>query len=208
MIEHKAVSFKAESVDREERIISGYASTWDKDDGNDIILRGAFAESIAAAGSRVKVLWQHDMSAPIGKPREMREDDRGLYVESYIARTAKGDEAIELAKDGIVDEMSIGYTLGKDDYEYREDDGVRLIRRASLMEYSLVTFAMNRGAKVTSVKSVNPRDLERILRDAGYSRSLAKQVSSTAVRGLCDAGDDAEKKALDDAIRAFRAITA
>lgn len=201
-MEYKALQFKAENVDKDERIISGYASTWDVDQGNDKILRGAFSKTLSTNADRVKVLWQHQSDTPIGKPRVMREDDRGLYVESFIARTSKGDEALELAKEGIIDSMSIGFTLRADDVE-QDEEGVRMIRSLNLMEYSLVTWAMNEAAVITAVKSVHPREIERVLREAGLTRSQAKTIVSTGFRGLRDADDDAQAS-VADAIKSFK----
>ena len=116
-MEYKAIQFKADEVNAEERVISGYASTYDLDQGGDIIVRGAFTKTLAS-GRGVKVLWQHKQDTPIGKPRTMREDERGLYVEAYIAKTAKGDEVLELAREGIIDSMSIGYQVYDSDRDW------------------------------------------------------------------------------------------
>jgi HK97 family phage prohead protease len=204
-MEYKAVQFKADSVDAEKRIVSGYASTYDLDQGGDIITRGAFAKTLETQGNRVKVLWQHNSQMPIGRPISMAEDDRGLYVESYIAKTRQGDEALELAKEGIIDSMSIGYMVNESEYK---DDGVRVIKELTLMEYSLVTWPMNQGAVITGVKSVDVRDVEKTLRDAGFSRSQAKAIAGAGVKSLREADQkQATKaefiKALQESLDAF-----
>jgi HK97 family phage prohead protease len=193
-MEYKAIQFKAEDIDADKRIVSGYASTYDLDQGGDIIIRGAFQKSLETSASKVKVLWQHDPKSPIGRPVSMKEDDRGLYVESYIAKTRQGDEALELAREGIIDSMSIGYIVNESEYK---DDGVRLIKELSLMEYSLVTWPMNEAAVITGVKSLEVREIERALRDAGYSRSQAKAIACAGVRSLREAdAQEAEQAAL------------
>lgn len=204
-MEYKALQFKADNVDTEERVISGYASTWDVDQGNDKILKGAFAETLSTRADRVKVLWQHNSDMPIGKPRVMREDDRGLFVESFIARTRQGDEALELAKEGIIDSMSIGFTLSADDVEM-DEDGVRMIRRLNLMEYSLVTWPMNEAAVVTAVKSVRPKEIERVLREAGLTKSQATAIAAAGCRALREADDDADVESVADAIKSFQTL--
>ena len=193
-MEYKAIQFKAEDIDADKRIVSGYASTYDLDQGGDIIIRGAFQKSLETSASKVKVLWQHDPKSPIGRPVSMKEDDRGLYVESYIAKTRQGDEALELAREGIIDSMYIGYIVNESEYK---DDGVRLIKELSLMEYSLVTWPMNEAAVITGVKSLEVREIERALRDAGYSRSQAKAIACAGVRSLREAdAQEAEQAAL------------
>ena len=186
-MEHKALQFKAEDVSTESRIISGYASTYDLDQGGDIIVKGAFTKTLETNAKRVKVLWQHDSGTPIGRPVKMQEDERGLYVESYIAKTRQGDEALELAKEGIIDAMSIGYMVNESDYK---DDGVRVIKELTLMEYSLVTWGMNEQALITGVKSADVRNLELILREAGYSRSQAKAIAGAGLSRLREVDED------------------
>jgi len=202
-MEHKALQFKAEDVDTESRIISGYASTYDLDQGGDIIVRGAFQKTLETNAKRVKVLWQHNSQMPIGRPVKMEEDERGLYVESYIAKTRQGDEALELAKEGIIDAMSIGYMVDESDYK---DDGVRVIKELSLMEYSLVTWGMNEQALITGVKSADVRNLEIILREAGYSRSQAKAIAGAGLARLREASEpeDQDMSSLQAALNEFR----
>ena len=186
-MEHKAIQFKADDVDSDKRVISGYASTYDLDQGGDLIVRGAFQKTLETGASRVKVLWQHDSKTPIGRPNRMTEDENGLYVESYIAKTRQGDEALELAREGIIDSMSIGYMVNDSEYK---DDGIRLIKELTLMEYSLVTWPMNESAVITGVKSLEPREIERVLREAGLSRSQAKAVACAGVKSLREADQE------------------
>lgn len=182
-MEYKSLEFKAEDVDVKQRLILGYASTWDKDLGNDVIVKGAFANTLVENAGRVKVLWQHQKDNPIGKPKLMREDDKGLWTESYVAKTARGEEALELAKEGIIDSMSIGFTVNEEDEEYRED-GVRVIKSLKLYEYSLVTWPMNENATITGVKNFEPGAIERLLREAGLTRSQAKKFTCSGLKGL------------------------
>ena len=150
-MELKSVHFKADDVDNETRVFKGYASTYDKDLGGESILPGAFAKTLSERADRVKVLWQHN--EPIGRPMKMYEDGKGLYVEAKISKTRLGDEALELMRDGVIDQMSIGYSVpqGKSDYD---EDGNRMIKELKLYEFSAVTFPMNEKAFITGVKSV------------------------------------------------------
>ena len=63
-------------------VIEGYASLWGVADLNgDVVARGAFDRSVAAAGARgVRMLHQHEGRSAIGVWDELREDDRGLWV--------------------------------------------------------------------------------------------------------------------------------
>lgn len=151
-MERKAVpiEFEFKNDQSNGRTFSGYASTFDVDLGGDMIVQGAFKKTLEERASRVKILWQHD--APIGRPLRMIEDNKGLYVEGKISRTRLGDEALELMKDGVVDQMSIGFSIpqGKSD---RDENGLRIIREVKLFEFSPVTFPMNENAFIQSVKT-------------------------------------------------------
>ena len=152
-MELKSYEIKESSVDLDERTFQGYASTWDEDQTGDVIHQGAFLKSITEAfpAKRIKVLWQH--SEPLGMPIEMREDGYGLYVKGKVSKTRLGDEALELMRDGVIDRMSIGFSIpkGKSDYD---ENGVRHIREVKLMEFSPVTFPANEAAMITGVKSL------------------------------------------------------
>ena len=204
-MDFKSIQFKAEDVDVSERIFKGYASTYDLDQGGDIIVKGAFAKSLATNASRVKVLWQHKTDVPIGKPMVMREDDRGLYVEAKISDTTTGRDAMTLLRDGVIDSMSIGYIVSESDYK---DDGVRIIKELDLFEFSLVSYPMNEKAVITAVKGLDVREIERVLREAGLSKSQAAKIAAAGVKSLREAGDevklDAELKELQDAIVNFQ----
>jgi len=152
LLKNLEFDFKAKTDKRE---FEGYASTWDKDLGGDQILQGAFKKTIQERfhmhpkKSGIKILWQH--SDPLGKPIHMEEDSKGLYVKGYVSKTRLGDEALELMQDGVIDQMSIGYDVVKDDLS--EDGQTRYLKELILFEFSPVTFPMNPLADITSVKT-------------------------------------------------------
>jgi uncharacterized protein len=156
-METKALKFDESVVDTEERTFKGYASTFgNRDEVGDIIEAGAFTKTIAERGpngtKQIKILWQH--SEPLGMPTIMQEDSKGLYVEGKISKTRLGDEALELMRDGVVDKMSIGFSIpgGKSDWD--EKRGSRIIREVKLFEFSPVTFPANEMASIEDVKSI------------------------------------------------------
>ena len=150
-MERKAVHFEIKKDDIAGRVFAGYASTFDVDLGGDIITPGAFKKTIEGRQQAIKVLWQHN--EPIGKSMRLYEDSIGLFVEGKVSKTRLGDEAIELMRDGVVDQMSIGFSVpaGKSEMS---DDGLRVIREVKLYEFSAVTFPMNENAIITSVKNM------------------------------------------------------
>lgn len=147
----KTVKISNIKADKQENIISGYASYFNnKDSHDDIIMGGAFSKTIQENKNRIKVLWQHDLREPIGKPIEMIEDEKGLFTTSKISETDVGKKAMILARDGVLNEMSIGYYPIKEDYD--DNRKANIIREIKLMEYSLVTLASNPLAQLTDVK--------------------------------------------------------
>jgi len=63
---------------------SGYASLFGTVDlGQDLVMPGAFRESLASRGARgVKLLFQHDPNEPIGVWLELNEDARGAELDA------------------------------------------------------------------------------------------------------------------------------
>lgn len=133
-----------------ENTIEGYAAFFDNVDSyGDIIEKGAFTKTLQENRNRIKVLWQHDINEPIGKPIAMEEDSKGLYIKAQISQTDTGRKAMTLMRDGVIDEMSIGYDVIKDDFK----KGNRMLKEVRLWEFSPVTFAANEKAKITSAKN-------------------------------------------------------
>jgi HK97 family phage prohead protease len=164
----------------------GYAAAFNNvDSQKDIILPGAFTKSIASRGDEIVLLWQHDTREPIGKG-QIREDKRGLFLKGTLSRTDAGVKAHTLLKDGVIRQMSIGYS--PKDWEIDPKKGVRQLKEVALWEASLVTFPANDKATITNVKSLegvpfeelheHKRMVEAALRDAGASDQMATYVAS------------------------------
>ena len=153
MLSYKAVDFQLEELKSrgdDGWSFSGYASTFGNiDEGGDVVLRGAFANSLAVRVPRL--LWQHDMSEPIGKVVQLKEDDLGLHGDFLISRTSRGHDAYVLLKDGAIDSMSIGYI--PEEQEFDDVHNVRKLKSVDLLEISLVSIPMNEEARVTAVKA-------------------------------------------------------
>ena len=151
--ERKAFKFNLESVG-EGGEFSGYAAVFGNvDSGGDVIEKGAFAKTISEDFDRIKILSQHqDFELPIGKPLELREDDKGLFIRAKISDTQKGRDIQTLLKDGVLNELSIGYDAI--DFYYDGDTQVRHLKELRLWEVSIVTWGMNELAQINEVKSL------------------------------------------------------
>jgi uncharacterized protein len=177
----------------------GYASVFgDRDLSDDVVMPGAFAASLARRpAARVKMLWQHDPNAIIGRWTEMVEDGRGLYVKGKMLLTLdRGREAHELMQAGALDSLSIGYRTIRSDRD--GPDGARRLKEVDLMEVSLVTFPALESAQVSLVKGdtvPSEREFEGWLRDAGFSHRQAKAIIADgykSIRSERDAGADGQ----------------
>lgn len=169
--------------------VEGYGSVFGvRDSYDDVISAGAFKASLAAhkaAGTMPAMLWQHDAAEPIGVWTEMVEDERGLRIKGRLAMdTARGKEAHALLKMGALNGLSIGFVSKQ--WAYDRDTEVRTLTEVDLWEVSLVTFPANGASRITGVKAADeigvPKDAERILRDAGFSKSDATAFVSRVMR--------------------------
>lgn len=169
--------------------VEGYGSVFGvTDNWNDIIAAGAFAQSLAdhkAAGTMPAMLWQHDCDEPIGIWTDMVEDAKGLRIKGRLALdTTRGKEAFALLKMGALNGLSVGFISKQWSYDTETD--IRTLTEIDLWEVSIVTFPANEKARVTNVKSadeaVAPKDAEKILREAGFSKSDATAFVSRVMR--------------------------
>ena len=136
-------------IDEKMGIVKGYGSYFgNKDSDGDVIAKGAYQKTIKENGDRVRYLWQHKMDKPIGKIKELYEDDKGLMFVAEIPKTTLGNDALELMKEGIVTENSVGILP----IQKQMKDGFREITEVKLYEISAVTLAANDQAKILDVK--------------------------------------------------------
>lgn len=145
-------------------LFTGYASVFGtKDRGGDIVMPGAFTKSLQTyPPARVKMLWQHNTTEPVGIWTKFEEDARGLKADGrLILETAKGREVHALMKAGAVDGLSIGFRTIRDAVDRQK--GARLLHELELREVSIVTFPMNEDATVSSVKTLSSTNFRELL---------------------------------------------
>ncbi|WP_085248039.1 HK97 family phage prohead protease [Gilliamella mensalis] len=174
---------------------TGYGSVFGvKDSYSDIVIKGAFANSLnkwKEKGRLPALLWQHKMDEPIGYYTKMVEDDNGLYLEGQLLidddPLAKRAHAHMKAKS--LSGLSIGYILN--DYDYDNEKSAFILKDIDLWEVSVVTFPANDEARIDNVKSIfesgdipPPKEIERVLRDVGLSRTQAKAFMSEGYSSL------------------------
>src|SRR5699024_2340813 len=115
-------------------------------------IREQFAPgAIDAASEGVKLFWRH--RDPIGKVVESENRDDGWFHRSVISQTAQGDEAYQLARDGVIDRFSVGFEPVKQEIEEHDDGSLTITHtEVRLREVSLVPFPAYDTAKLTDVR--------------------------------------------------------
>ena len=186
-MKHHHLNVHLEVKEIDSRMFAGHGSVFGNVDlGGDVVMPGAFKKSLARQkGGLPPMFWMHNPDQVPGVWKEMREDDRGLYVEGELVDTQLGNEMRTLLQKKAVRGMSIGYQAADIGFD---TDGNRLLKEVDLWEVSIVSMAMNPLAQVTSAKSrlsaigeyiPTEREFERLLRDVGCSKATAKRVVAT-----------------------------
>lgn len=179
--------------DEEKSVVVGLAAAYENiDRGGDFIMAGAFKNSLArlkAEGRKLPMLWQHESRDVIGVWEELAETSEGLVVKgALVPEVARAREAEALLSVGALNGLSIGYRVVKGGSVLDRAKGVRRLSELELVEISIVTFPMNDRARIITPKSfeVNKistrRDMERALRDAGFSKRQAGFVAAGWVK--------------------------
>jgi len=143
------------NIDLDSRIISGYAAAFNSvDSDGDVIVKGAFAKTlqengVESAKPRIFHLYQHNVTQVLGRPTILKEDDYGLYFETKIADTQLGNDVLNLYKEGVLNEHSIGFKTIKATNKGNYNE----IQEVKLFEFSSVTFGANSNTPFLGFKS-------------------------------------------------------
>ncbi|MEL6735846.1 MAG: HK97 family phage prohead protease [Pseudomonadota bacterium] len=133
----------------------GYACIFNTcDQVCDLVHPGAFSAALSARGAGgVRMLFNHDVSEPIGIWNELREDIRGLYCRgTLLAGVQRAQEVATLLSAGGLDGLSIGFTAKRAQAD--PTTGIRHLREVDLWEISLVTFPMQDMARITRINAL------------------------------------------------------
>jgi HK97 family phage prohead protease len=151
------------------------------DHGGDLVLPGALD---LAGKSSLPMLLFHDQKRPVGVWNDFRESAEGLHVKGrFSMSTLSGKEAHALVRDGALTGLSMGYVTRQQRFQGKS----RQIVKAELHEVSLVTVPMNDRTRITRVKDIldggempTVRQFEELLREAGFSKTLAAAIATKA----------------------------
>jgi HK97 family phage prohead protease len=220
-------------------IVEGYIATWDIDRGDwmgikDQFVKGAFLESLMehVMKKRQIRLKDHHGRTIGGFPMEfVKEDERGLFgVGEINLEVQQGREAYALAKQGVLVDFSIGFSV----VDFEMDADLRSITKAIIWEGSIVDEPMNDKANITQVKKHEDdnvktyntadvkdwgkRELEQALREgAKFSKNASKAIISLNIWTDKDSEEDdaeatakkeAESKQFDEILNELKGISA
>ena len=182
---HKEFPTKEYTYDGESRTISGYAAIFGNiDKVRDRLVKGCFANSIlergpqSGANDKILLLWQHDMSEPIGRITVLREDDKGLYFEAVIDDIETGDRALKQLESGTLNQFSIGYNYVWEKCDWDDEDACLVVKEVKLYEISVVSIGCNGETEYLGLKS--QEDMEQAY--AELEREIASFSSRWGVQ--------------------------
>jgi len=144
------------SVDEEQRIIRGTATSPSVDRQGDIVMPLGIAYK-----NPLPLLWQHQADKPVGTVNFDKPTAKGVDFEARIAQTDEPgtlkdrlDEAWQSVKLGLVRTTSIGFRPipGDGNTEFMKGGGIRF-HKTEVMELSLVTIPAQPDATIQQIKS-------------------------------------------------------
>jgi len=153
-------------VDKERRIVSGFATLDNLDRQNDIVTTDASLKAFSKFKGNIREM--HQPSA-VGKMVAFKEDKyfdpetkkfySGVFVSAYVSKGAQN--AWEKVLDGTYTGFSIGGRMNKwdDGYDEKADKPIRIIKEYDLVELSLVDNPANQFANIISIEKVDGVDV-------------------------------------------------
>lgn len=156
------LSMPIAKVDKESRLVSGFATLDNVDSQGDIVTSEASVKAFSRARGNLREMHQ---PIAVGKIVDFREDEfvtvdpvtgatkffRGIFVTAYVSKGAEG--TWEKVLDGTLTGFSIGGNILEQDNEFDAEIGksVRFIKDYELIELSLVDNPANQLANVFSI---------------------------------------------------------
>jgi FtsZ-binding cell division protein ZapB len=160
------LSMPFSKVDKERRIVSGFATLDNVDKQADIVTADASKKAFSKFRGNIREMHQ---PIAVGKMVSFKEDKyfdpeskkfySGVYVSAYISKGAQ--DTWEKVLDGTLSGFSIGGRMNKwdDGYDEKMDSKIRIIKEYDLVELSLVDTPANQFANILSVEKVDGVDM-------------------------------------------------
>ena len=164
--ENLRLSMPFSKVDKERRVVSGFASLDNLDKQMDIVTAEASMNAFAKFRGNIREMHQ---PLAVGKMVNFKEDKyfdpdskkfyRGVFVSAYVSKGAQ--DTWEKVLDGTLTGFSIGGRMNKwdDGFDEKSDSQIRIIKDYDLIELSLVDSPANQFANIVSVEKVDGVDI-------------------------------------------------
>ena len=153
-------------VDKERRVVSGFASLDNIDKQGDIVTQDASIKAFSKFRGNIREMHQ---PLAVGKMVNFKEDKyfdpeskkfySGVFVSAYVSKGAQ--DTWEKVLDGTLTGFSIGGKMNKwdDGYDEKTDSTIRIIKDYDLVELSLVDSPANQFANIMHVEKVDGVDV-------------------------------------------------
>ena len=175
------LSMPLTKVDKERRIVSGFASLDNIDKQDDIVTAEASMDAFAKFRGNIREMHQPlavgkmvDFKAEKYFDPESKKFYNGVFVSAYVSKGAQ--DTWEKVLDGTLAGFSIGGRMNKwdDAYDEKSDKSIRVIKQYDLVELSLVDSPANQFANIVSVEKVDGVDVikadETVLENVFYDK--------------------------------------
>jgi hypothetical protein len=179
--ENLRLSMPLTKVDKERRIVSGFASLDNIDKQDDIVTAEASMDAFAKFRGNIREMHQ---PLAVGKMVSFKADKyfdpeskkfyNGVFVSAYVSKGAQ--DTWEKVLDGTLTGFSIGGRMNKWDegFDEKSDKAIRIIKQYDLVELSLVDSPANQFANIVSVEKVDGVDIikgdETVLENVFYDK--------------------------------------
>jgi HK97 family phage prohead protease len=114
-------------------------------DGTEVIFERG---SLPVDGKAPRLYLNHSAESAIGIVTARYDDEEGMMFTAKISKTAAGDEALQLALDGVLDSVSVGVNPTK---TRANEDGSVTVLAADWIELSMVPVPAFAGAVITDI---------------------------------------------------------
>jgi HK97 family phage prohead protease len=180
------INFSADlEASESRRIIAGKIVPFENEIGNTSVGKVIFEKGSIEIDepTKVKLLLEHDPKSPIGRMKNVNEDDSGIYAEFKVSNTTRGTDSLIEASENLRSGLSVGVEVIKG----KNSNGVYRVSAAKLVEVSLVQAAAFSSAAVTSVAASNAEaestetktENEEIVENTTPETTVASEVVET-----------------------------
>jgi hypothetical protein len=160
------LSMPFSKVDKERRIVSGFATLDNVDRQDDIVTTEASISAFSKFRGNIREMHQ---PLAVGKMVAFKEEKyfdpeskkffSGVYVSAYVSKGAQ--DTWEKVLDGTLSGFSIGGRMNEwdDAYDEKMEKQIRVIKEYDLVELSLVDTPANQFANIMSIEKVDGVDV-------------------------------------------------